>query len=120
MNALPSILRTVVPVLAGWILTVTGAVGLEVDTVTLAGGVTAAVTVAYYVVFRLGELLAARIGWEPGRIIAGLLLGWARPPVYSPPAKPRQLPLDLDGDPAEFVGFFTKATAVPRNRDGIE
>ncbi|MFG2837019.1 hypothetical protein ACGFYE_18690 [Streptomyces zaomyceticus] len=87
MNLLASILRTVVPLLAGWVLTVTGALGIEVDSVAVAGGITAAVTLAYYVLLRLGEVLAARIGWEPGRLVAGLLLGWARPPQYEKSAE---------------------------------
>lgn len=82
MNLFVSVLRTAVPLLAGWILTVTGAVGIETDQPALVGGVTASLTLAYYLVFRLLELAAARIGWEPARLIAGLLLGWARPPKY--------------------------------------
>ncbi|MET9953498.1 hypothetical protein ABZ135_18375 [Streptomyces sp. NPDC006339] len=85
MNLLASVLRTAVPLLAGWILTVTGALGIEADQAAVVGGVTAAVTLAYYVVLRLAELGAERIGWEPLRLAAGLLLGWARPPAYTPP-----------------------------------
>lgn len=120
MNALASLLRTVVPLLAGWILTVTGAVGVEVDSAAVAGGVTAALTVAYYVAFRVLELLAARIGWEPLRLVAGLLLGWARPPQYAPPASARQVTVSLGGDPADFTGFFRKVTADQRHRDGLQ
>ncbi|WP_327162871.1 hypothetical protein [Streptomyces zaomyceticus] len=82
MNLLASILRTVVPLLAGWVLTVTGALGIETDSGAVTGGIAAAVTLVYYVLLRVAELGAARIGWEPGRLIAGLLLGWARPPQY--------------------------------------
>ncbi|MFE2561410.1 hypothetical protein ACFXGT_36470 [Streptomyces sp. NPDC059352] len=85
MNLLASILRTAVPLLAGWVLTVTGALGIEADSVTVTVGITAAITLAYYVLLRLAELGAARIGWEPGRLVAGLLLGWARPPAYEKP-----------------------------------
>ncbi|MBB4987504.1 hypothetical protein [Streptomyces nymphaeiformis] len=85
MNLLASVLRTVVPLLAGWILTVTGALGIEADSTVVAGGITAAVTLAYYTLLRLAEELASRIGWEPGRLIAGLFLGWARPPAYEQP-----------------------------------
>ncbi|MFH9957302.1 hypothetical protein ACH4OX_24255 [Streptomyces roseolus] len=118
MNVLASILRTVVPLLAGWILTVTGAVGVEVDSVALAGGITAAVTVAYYVILRALEAGAERIGWEPLRLVAGLLLGWARPPQYETPAPARQVTVSLGGDPGDFTGFFRKITADPRHRDG--
>ncbi|MFF0426919.1 hypothetical protein ACFYUJ_21205 [Streptomyces sp. NPDC004520] len=86
MNLLASLLRTVVPLLAGWVLTVTGALGIEANSTAVAGGITAAVTLAYYVLLRLAEELADRIGWEPGRFIAGILLGWARPPAYEKPA----------------------------------
>ncbi|MBA4865901.1 hypothetical protein H1V43_32065 [Streptomyces sp. PSKA54] len=79
----PSVLRTVVPLLAGWVLTVTGALGIEADSTAVAGGTTVLVTGAYYVVFRLLEDLAGRLRWEPLRVASGLLLGWARPPQYA-------------------------------------
>lgn len=82
MNLFASLLRTVVPLLAGWVLTVTGALGLDVDSATVAGGVTAAVTAVYYLLFRLVEEAAGRLGWQPVRLLAGVLLGWARPPQY--------------------------------------
>lgn len=84
MNLLASILRTVVPLVAGWVLTVTGALGIEADSVAVAGGVTAAVTAVYYLLLRLAEEAAARLEWEPLRLVAGVLLGWARPPQYQP------------------------------------
>ncbi|MGY3341212.1 hypothetical protein ACVW0K_007405 [Streptomyces filamentosus] len=110
MNVLASILRTVVPLLAGWILTVTGAVGVKVDSVAVAGGVTAALTLTYYIVFRILELLAARIGWEPLRLAAGLALGWARPPAYQAFAKPGQVVIQFQGSPdlEKFRETFTK------------
>ncbi|MBD0707402.1 MULTISPECIES: hypothetical protein [unclassified Streptomyces] len=86
MSLYPSVLRTAVPLLAGWILTVTGALGIETDSTAVTGGITAAITLAYYVLLRLAEHGAAHIGWEPGRLLAGLLLGWARPPQYPAPA----------------------------------
>ncbi|TFE42580.1 hypothetical protein E3E14_25330 [Streptomyces sp. ICN441] len=70
------------PLLVGWVLTVTGALGIEADSVAIAGGVTAAVTAVYYLLLRLAEQAAARLQWEPLRVAAGLLLGWARPPEY--------------------------------------
>jgi hypothetical protein len=82
---LPSILRTVVPLVAGWILvTLTGA-GFTVDSNSARAAVTLAVTAAYYVVFRLVERLAEKFGgpaWV--RAAAGVLLGYARPPRYRP------------------------------------
>ncbi|MDV5147172.1 hypothetical protein R1T08_24095 [Streptomyces sp. SBC-4] len=97
MNLLASLLRTAVPLLAGWILTVTGALGIETDSTAVTGGITAAISLAYYVLLRLAELGAARIGWEPGRLVAGLLLGWARPPAYEKPAEARQVVIAIDG-----------------------
>ncbi|HEY9407939.1 MAG TPA: hypothetical protein VIP77_00030 [Jiangellaceae bacterium] len=113
MNALfPSVLRTAVPLLAGWILTGTGALGIEADSVAVAGGVTTAVTLAYYVLFRLTELGAARIGWEPLRLVAGLLLGWARPPKY-PSTKATSVDIQLD--PVQAAEILR---AVRRGADG--
>ncbi|MFD8233986.1 hypothetical protein ACFV20_19160 [Streptomyces sp. NPDC059696] len=86
MNSLfPSVMRTVVPLLVGWVLSVTGALGIEADSVAVASGVTVLVTGVYYLVFRALEQVAARLEWEPVRVAAGLLLGWARPPAYAPP-----------------------------------
>lgn len=82
MNLLASLLRTVVPLLAGWVLTVTGALGIEADSTAVAGGITVLVTAVYYLVLRLAEAAAIRLRWEPLRLVAGLLLGWARPPQY--------------------------------------
>ncbi|TLQ45746.1 hypothetical protein [Streptomyces marianii] len=94
LNLLASLLRTVVPVLAGAILTLTGALGIPVDSAQVAVIVTAALTAAYYLVFRLAEQATARLRWERLRRIAGVLLGWARPPQYKepPPAGTVQVP----------------------------
>ncbi|MFE0270801.1 hypothetical protein ACFWZY_01475 [Streptomyces sp. NPDC058992] len=83
-NLLASVLRTVVPVIAGALLTLTGAVGINVDSTQAAIVVTALVTAAYYLVFRLAEQAAARLRWAWLRRAAGVLLGWARPPQYTP------------------------------------
>lgn len=78
----PSVMRTLVPLLVGWVLTVTGALGVHADSTAVAGGVTTLVTGVYYLVFRLLEQAATRLSWEPVRMLAGMLLGWARPPQY--------------------------------------
>lgn len=89
MNLFASVLRTVVPLLVGWVLTVTGALGIDADSTAVAGGVTAAVTAVYYLVFRLIEEAAGRVGNETVRKIAGVLLGYARPPEYrAAPSRP--------------------------------
>ncbi|MFE7947423.1 hypothetical protein [Streptomyces sp. NPDC057426] len=110
MNLLASLLRTVVPLLAGWFLTVTGALGIDVDSTAVAGGITVAVTAAYYALLRLAEEAAARIGWEPLRLVAGLLLGWARPPEYQAPRTvPVRLRLDKDAMHTDFVEALRRA-----------
>jgi hypothetical protein len=80
---LPSILRTVVPLLAGWAITVLTGLGLDADSTAVTGGVTAAVAAAYYITFRVTERLVERLrgpAWLG--TVAGLLLGYARPPRY--------------------------------------
>jgi hypothetical protein len=79
----PSVLRTVVPLLAGWVITVTGALGVQADSTAVACGVTVVVTGGYYLLFRLLEHASTLLGWSTLRVAAGLLLGWARPPEYS-------------------------------------
>lgn len=118
MNPLfPSVLRTAVPLLAGWILTNTGALGIQPDSATVAGGVTVGVTLAYYVVFRLAELGAARIGWQPLRLAAGLLLGWARPPKYPSTATTTTLDVHLDAALSEEA-VRDAVRRVRRDSDG--
>lgn len=75
-------MRSVVPVAAGWLLTLAGWTGVETDGVATAGLVTALLTAAYYTVFRFLEEAGRRIGFAPLRLLAGILLGWARPPAY--------------------------------------
>ncbi|OII60596.1 hypothetical protein BJP40_09555 [Streptomyces sp. CC53] len=75
MHLLASILRTLVPLLVGWVVTVTEALGIEVDSVAVASGVMAAVTAAYYLLLRLAEQLAERLEWTPLRLAAGCAPG---------------------------------------------
>jgi hypothetical protein len=83
MNLLASLSRTVVPVLAGYLLTITGALGFNVDSGQAAALATAGFTAAYYLLLRLLEQAADRLDWQPARMAAGLLLGWARSPEYT-------------------------------------
>ena len=83
MNLFASLMRTLVPLVAGLLLGQAAKVGLDLDDATVTASVTAGLTAAYYALWRALEDLAGRIGWEPLRILAGLLLGWARPPQYS-------------------------------------
>lgn len=82
MNLFASFMRTLVPVLAGLLLSLAARVGLDLDGEAVAAGVTAALTAGYYAAFRGLEVLAGRLGWQPLRLVAGVLLGWARPPEY--------------------------------------
>lgn len=82
MNLYISVLRTLVPLFVGWVVTAAGAFGVAADSTTVTAGVTALVTAVYYAVFRALEEWAARQEWKPLRLVAGVLLGWARPPEY--------------------------------------
>lgn len=82
MNLFASFMRTLVPVLAGLLLSLAARAGLDLNGEAVAAGVTASLAAAYYVVFRGLEALAGRLGWAPLRLMAGALLGWARPPQY--------------------------------------
>ncbi|CAL9614210.1 hypothetical protein SUDANB1_05692 [Streptomyces sp. enrichment culture] len=82
---LPSVLRTVVPLVAGWIIVALTRLGFTLDSNTAQAAVTLAVAAAYYLVFRLVERTTERLGgplWLKGA--AGMLLGYARPPRYKP------------------------------------
>jgi hypothetical protein len=82
-NLFVSFLRTGIPSLVGWLVSLAAAHGLDLDEGVLAGGVTPIATVTYYGMFRLAEQhLSPKFGW---------LLGYARPPAYesAPLALPR-------------------------------
>ncbi|WP_281155177.1 hypothetical protein [Streptomyces sp. HYC2] len=79
----PSALRTLVPMLAGWAITVLSGLGLHADSTTVAGGITVAVAACYYLLFRIVERLAEKMGGPAWLLLmVGLLLGYARPPQY--------------------------------------
>ncbi|MFW6690166.1 hypothetical protein [Streptomyces sp. MAR4 CNX-425] len=82
VNLYISVLRTVVPLLVGWVVTAVGAFGVDADSTAVTAGVGALVTAVYYAVFRALEEWAAKQEWKPLRLVAGVLLGWARPPEY--------------------------------------
>lgn len=83
----PSFMRTVVPLVAGLLLSWLARAGLDVfSSAQVTMWVTAGLAAGYYGVFRLLEAWSARIGWTWLRRVAGFLLGWARPPQY--PAQP--------------------------------
>lgn len=96
-----SLMRTLVPVLAGLALGAAARVGLDLDDTTVTTYVTAATTFVYYAAFRGLELLAERMAWRPLQLAAGVLLGWARPPAYE---KPVTVPLRLKLDKVAMQG----------------
>ncbi|MEU1180669.1 hypothetical protein ABZ464_24020 [Streptomyces sp. NPDC005820] len=80
---LPSVLRTLVPLFAGWVIVVVSRLGFSVDSHTVQTAITLGVAAAYYVVFRFVERLAEKYhgpAWLKGA--AGVLLGYAKPPRY--------------------------------------
>lgn len=77
-----SVMRTGVPLVAGWLLTLVVRAGIEIDSATVTGAVTVALGIVYYVVFRLVELLGERAPGTFLQNLAGVFLGWARPPAY--------------------------------------
>lgn len=82
MNVFTSFMRTVVPIVAGLLLSWLAKAGFSLDSATVTMVVTSAITAGYYATFRLAEAWANRIGWVWLRTVAGVLLGWARPPQY--------------------------------------
>ncbi|PWI06543.1 hypothetical protein DIZ27_32915 [Streptomyces sp. NWU339] len=80
---LPSLLRTVVPLVAGWILVALTGLGFSLESDVAQTGVAFAVAGVYYLVFRLVERAAEKFGgpvWLKGAV--GALLGYAQPPRY--------------------------------------
>ncbi|MFD7990727.1 hypothetical protein [Streptomyces mexicanus] len=97
MNLFASLMRTVVPIVAGLLISLAAKVGLDLDDATATTYTTAAITAAYYALWRALEELAGRIGWEPLRTLAGVLLGWAKPPQYEQPTTvPVKVKLNVD------------------------
>jgi hypothetical protein len=78
----PSIMRTVVPLIAGWLLTLAVNAGVTIDSGTVTGAVTVGLVLAYYLAFRLLEVLGTKLRGTALQKFAGFLLGWARPPAY--------------------------------------
>lgn len=77
-----STMRTIVPLVAGWLLTLAVRAGITIDSATVTGAVTVACALVYYLLFRLLELLGERAQGTVLQNLAGLALGWARPPSY--------------------------------------
>ena len=109
-NLFISTMRMLVPLVAGAVLSLTGHLGIPVDSEDAVTVVTLGLAGAYYLAFRGLEELAERMAWRPLQMAAGVLLGWARPPAYE---KPLTVPLRLRVDKAamrrdadEFVRYL--------------
>ncbi|MCM3264759.1 hypothetical protein M3765_12105 [Streptomyces thermoviolaceus] len=80
---LPSLLRTIVPLVAGWLIVTLSHLGVRLDSDSAQAAVTLAVSAGYYVLFRLVERTVQHFGGPAWlQSAAGALLGWARPPHY--------------------------------------
>jgi hypothetical protein len=77
-----SAMRTVVPLVAGWLLTLAVHAGVDIDSATVTGAVTVLLALAYYLAFRVLELVGERARGTFLQHLAGVFLGWARPPAY--------------------------------------
>lgn len=96
-NLFVSYMRTLVPYGVALVLTGTGWLGIPVDSTTAAGAVSLGLGAAYYAAFRGLEELAERMAWQPLQTIAGIFLGWAKPPQYvAPITAPLRLKLKVD------------------------
>lgn len=84
-NLFVSLMRTAVPVVVGVLLGLAAKAGLQLDDATVTGWVTAALTAGYYAGFRALEELAGKLSVSWLRTVAGVALGWARPPQYQRP-----------------------------------
>jgi hypothetical protein len=77
-NYLLSLVRTLAPIAAGWLIVqVAVYLGIHLDGTVLVSLLTSAFAAAYYAVFRWAELhISPRFGWP---------LGFAAPPQYQDP-----------------------------------
>lgn len=81
-SVFPSIMRTLVPLIAGWVITLLTSVGVDYSSESTISVITVVISGAYYTLFRLLEN-AAPSGGKAEKLF-GLLLGFVRPPVYPP------------------------------------
>lgn len=77
-----SFMRTAVPLVAGWLLTLAVKAGVTIDSEKVTYAVSVALVLVYYLAFRLLELLGTKLRGSTLQKLAGILLGWARPPEY--------------------------------------
>lgn len=74
---LPSIIRTVVPLIVGWLLSIPVVAGLGIDQSALETLFSTLISIVYYVVVRQIEKYYPK---------AGILLGYPAAPSYTPPS----------------------------------
>ncbi|MFF7365806.1 hypothetical protein [Streptomyces sp. NPDC008125] len=91
-----STMRTVVPLAAGWLLTLAASAGFDIDSTTVTSAVALVAALVYYLLFRVLEIAGQRAQGTVLQTIAGLALGWARPPSY-PDLEPALDPVDPAG-----------------------
>ncbi|MFR0354181.1 hypothetical protein [Streptomyces sediminimaris] len=77
-----SVIRTAVPLVAGWLLTLFVKAGITISSQTVTYAVTFALVIVYYALFRLLEILGTKLRGSKLQTLAGMFLGWARPPEY--------------------------------------
>lgn len=77
-----STMRTVVPLVAGWLLSLAAWAGFSVESEQAVSAVTLVLALAYYVLFRALEFVGTKLRGTALQKMAGVLLGWARPPAY--------------------------------------
>lgn len=81
-SVFPSVMRTVVPLVVGWVVTALTSLGVDFGSEKTTAAVTVVIAGAYYTLFRLLEN-AAPTGGKVEKFF-GLLLGFVRPPIYPP------------------------------------
>jgi hypothetical protein len=99
-NLFASVMRTVVPLIAGWLISLALWAGLDLDSEATTAAVTVMVTALYYLAFRLLEVLGTKARGTLLQRLAGIALGWARPPAYPQLPAPALQPVD----PAPYSG----------------
>jgi hypothetical protein len=116
-NLYASLMRTLVPIVAGLILSWAARLGLDLDDATVTPYVTAGLTAGYYALFRLLEELAERMSWQPLQTLAGIFLGWARPPQYVDPiTAPVRMKLDRQAMREDISDFVRRLNAAAEER----
>lgn len=116
-NLFVSFMRTLVPLVAGVVLGWAARLGLDLDDAQVAAYVTAGLSAGYYALFRFLEEASERMAWEPLRLVAGVLLGWARPPQYvKPVTAPVRLKLDRAAMDQDITDFVRRLNAAAEER----